>query len=82
MTMSDEEIKNRLNSIIDDCEEIAQWIGEVYAAMGEDMYQPLEALLDRLYDEAVDMSRIAVNTRFAVAKHSGKFGNKKTKEAE
>ena len=80
--MSDEEIKNRLNSIIDDCEEIAQWIGEVYAAMGEDMYQSLDSMLNRMYDEAVNMSRIAVNTRLVIAENHGKSGNKKDKEAE
>ena len=69
--MTDEEIKNRLNHIINECEELAQWIGEVYAAMGEDMYQPLGILLDRMYDEAVDMSRIAVNARLVIAMHHG-----------
>ena len=80
--MSNEELKNNLNHIINECEELAEWIGEVHAAMGEDMYQPLENLLDRMYDDATGMSSIAVNTRLAIAKHSGKFDNKKTTEAE
>lgn len=80
--MNDQELKNRLNSIIDDCEKLTQWIGEVYAAMGEDMYQPLYRLLDRLYEEAVGMSNTAMHTRLAIARHSGKFDNEKTKEDE
>ena len=77
MTMSDEELKNRLNHIIDDCEELAQWIGK---ARGDDI--TLDGLLQALYEEAVNMSRIAVNARLAIAKTHGRFGNKETKEAE
>ena len=80
--MSNEELKNNLNHIINECEELAQWMGKVYAAIGEDMYQPLERLLDSLYDEAMNMSSIAVRTRLAVAMHHGKSDNKETKEAE
>lgn len=75
--MTDEELKNRLNSIIDDCEELAQWIGKARAA---DV--TLEGLTANLYDEAVNMSRIAVNARLVIAMHHGKSDNKKTKEDE
>lgn len=74
--MSNEELKHLLNHIINECEELAEWICEVHAAMGEDMYEPLDGLLDRLYNGAVDVSRFAVDTRLAVAEHSGKFDNK------
>lgn len=80
--MSNEELKNNLNHIINECEELAQWIGEVHAAMGEDMYARLDSLLDSLYDTAVDMSRIATSTRLAMAIHNGQFDNKKDKEGE
>lgn len=74
--MSNEELKNNLNHIINECEEISKWIGEVHAAMGEDMYQPLETRLNSLYDEAMNMSSIAVRTRLAVATHHGESNNK------
>lgn len=77
MTMSDEELKNRLDSIIDYCEELAQWIGK---ARGDDI--TLDGLLQAMYEEAVNMSRIAVNARLAIAKTRGRFGDKKDKEAE
>ena len=48
--------------------------------MGEDMYLPLETRLDSLYDEAMNMSSIAVRTRLAVAMHHGKSDNKEDKE--
>lgn len=75
--ITDKELKNRLNSIIDYCEELAQWVGEVRAA---DV--TLEGLTNSLYEEAVNMSRIAVNARLAIAKTRGRFGDKKDKEAE
>lgn len=75
--ITDEEIKNRLNSIIDDCEKLAQWVGEVRAEG-----VTLEGLTNALYEEAVNMSRIAVNSRLAIAKNRGRFGDKETKEAE
>lgn len=78
--MSNEELKNNLNHIINECEELAEWIGEVHAAMGEDMYLPLETRLNSLYDEAMNMSSIAVRTRLAVAMHHGKSDNKEDKE--
>ena len=78
--MNDQELKNNLNHIINECEGIAQWVGDVHAAMGEDMYLPLETRLNSLYDEAMNMSSIAVRTRLAVATHRGKSGNKETKE--
>lgn len=77
MTMTDEEIKYQLIHIINECEGIAQLVGEV---CGDDI--TLDGLLDALYEEAVNMSRIAVNARLAIAKTRGRFGNKKDKEAE
>ena len=78
--MSNEELKNNLNHIINECEELAEWIGEVHAAMGEDMYLPLETRLNSLYDEAMNMYSIAVRTRLTVATHHGKSDNKEDKE--
>lgn len=80
--MNDEQLKNQLNHIINECEGIAQWVGEVNKAMGRDMYLPLESRLDSLYEEAMNMSSIAVKTRLTIATHSGKFDNEKDKEDE
>ena len=78
--MNDEELKNRLNHIINECDGIAEWIGEVQAAMGSDRYLRLDNMLDALYEQAVKMSSIAVNARLEIAMHHGKFGNKEDKE--
>lgn len=80
--ITDEELKNRLDSIIDYCEELAQWLDEVQAAMASNRYLFLDNTIDDLYKQALNMSSAAIKTRLAFAKHSGKFGNKKTKEDE
>ena len=77
--MSNEELKNNLNLIINECEELAEWIGEVQAAMGSDRYLRLDNMLDALYGQAVKMSSIAVNARLEIAMHHGKFDNEKDK---
>lgn len=77
--MSDAELKCQLICIINECEEIAQWVGEVQAAMGSDRYLRFDNMLDALYEQAVKMSSIAVNARLEIAMRHGKSDNKEDK---
>ena len=83
MTMAPAErkaLKSSLNDLVDECEDHVEWIGELRAELGDDMWGEFNDQLDHLYKSLKDAAYIAIRLRFAAAEHYAHYGNMKEEQ--